>query len=83
MVEEWNIGYEKQRMSWLWFVIRVIYIGIDHIPLNPVFQYSIIPIPHGIRFRQNLLSLTWAIGPGFRCQNKILLINAAVCTDRK
>jgi hypothetical protein len=36
-------------------------------PPNPVFQNSIIPVPHGIRFRQSVLSLTWPRNPGFQC----------------
>jgi hypothetical protein len=38
----------------------------DLIPPNPLLQYSIIPIRHGIQFRQSLLSMTRSQGPGFQ-----------------
>ena len=40
---------------------------LDFIPLNPVFQHSIIPLPHGIRLRHSRLFLTWLKGPGYSC----------------
>jgi hypothetical protein len=48
MVEKWNNGYENRMMSCFQSLVSVSYIKIDLIPPNPVFQHSIVPLPHGM-----------------------------------
>jgi hypothetical protein len=44
---------------------------VDLIPPNPVFQHSIIPVPHGIWLRQSASGrLTYPRGPSFQCYRK-------------
>jgi hypothetical protein len=57
MVEKWNIGYENADDGLILFYDKC-HIKIDLIPPIPIFQHSIIPVPHGIRLRQSLYSLT-------------------------
>jgi hypothetical protein len=64
-MEKWKNGFEKRMMPCFYFLISSIDIKIDLIPPNPVFQHSIIPIPHGIRLQHSPMSLTWPRGLSF------------------
>jgi hypothetical protein len=48
MVVIWNVGDEKRMLTSFYLPIGIIHLKIDLILSNPVFQYSIIPIPHGV-----------------------------------
>jgi hypothetical protein len=48
MLENWNVGYEKRSAAGGLIFDPYDPHKIDLIPPNPVFQYSIIPAPHGI-----------------------------------
>jgi hypothetical protein len=58
-MEKWNIEYSGSKADdgLILFSGQCQLIKIDLIPPNPVFQQSIIPIPHCIHLRQSLLSV--------------------------
>jgi hypothetical protein len=74
-MEQWNGGKMEYWVSKvddgliLFSDERLLYKNRSHSAKrgSSVFQHSIIPVLHGIRWRQSRLSLTWPKGPGFQC----------------
>jgi len=64
-------GSHRQNAVYLCPMIYVV-IKTDLIPPNPLFQHSIIPIPHGAQPRQSLISMTWPRRPDFQYKKRAL-----------